>query len=434
MKMTDSEVPPGLRRGGLLAAGSIAASVFTTLCSLSATVLILRYLANKEAGRFAFLVELLYTIGLLGSLGQSVLQARIYQQRGAENFDWARDVRATISTTAPFIAAGVLAVAIPYRLTMFEAMFLILGAALFVVTNCFSAVLGQQRRYAWSSALLRLGNGLLIIPAALMVVSPSLRRMDFVLVSLVGSLAAAALLGTAVLARSLPRGQRHISIRERVSGLVFLASLLALVVPQRGLIVVAGALLEPGALAALAAVISILRVFDLVGESAGRVFSTEMARNSRRIGPQLHALPWILAALLTAAVLIALPPVVHRFYSGRYDIALPLLPWLVAAAAFRLIEIVPRGFLAYLAPARLLHRFAAVQCAAAVGGIVLMVIATTGFGMKGLVSAAAAIAAARLGVSYLFLIPLGRGQSASARTAQDVMVEPLEIGGEEPPI
>jgi hypothetical protein len=241
-------------------------------------------------------------------------------------------------------------------------------------------------------------------------------------------------MGTIVLARWLKRGDRHISIGERVSGLIFLASLLALVVPQRGLIVVAGAMFNPGVVAALAAVVSILRVFDLVGESAGRVFSTEMARNPRHIGTQLYALPWALAALLAAGVLVCLPTLVHRFYGGRYDNALPLLPWLVAAAAFRLIEIVPRGFLAYLAPARLLQRFAAVQCGAAVAGVTLMVIGAVRFGVTGLVSAAAVVAAARLGISYLFIIPLRPARARSVAAGEGLIVEPLEIRREEPPI
>src|SRR5205085_11573208 len=97
--------------------------------------------------------------------------------------------------------------------------------------------------------------------------------------------------------RWLKRGEARITLRQRLSGLVFLAALLALVVPQRGMIVVAGAMLNPAAVAALAALVSILRVFDLVGESAGRVFATEMARHSRRIGAGLFAAPWLFAGL-----------------------------------------------------------------------------------------------------------------------------------------
>ncbi len=431
---TDDEMPPGLRRGGILAAGSIAASAFTTLCSLSATVLILRVLPREAAGRFAFLVDLLYSVGLLGSLGQSILQARLYHQRGAGNFNWIGDAWSTIWTTAPVVVAGVLAIAIPYRLTLFQGAFLCLGAELFILTSCFSAVLGQQRHYAWSSALLRLGNGLLIFPAVLMLTNPSLRRLDFVLVSLLVFLGLTTLLGGTLMGRWLDRGQVAITLRERISGLVFLASLLALVVPQRGLIVVVGAMLDPGTVAALAALVSILRIFDLVGESVGRVFSTEMARHSRNISPGLLAGPWLLAGLLSAAVLIALPTAVHRFYGGRYDVALPLLPWLVAAAALRFVETVPRGFLAYLATAGLFRRFAAVQSAGAVAGVILMVAWTAGRGLQGAVWAAALIAVVRLGISYLFLGQLRQEKTSSVPVSKHLAVEPIETSGEEPPV
>jgi len=422
-----------LRQGGLLAAGSIAASAFTTLCSLSASVLILRVLSREEAGTFAFLVELLYAVGLLGSLGQPILQGRMYLQAGTGHFDWVRDFRSTILTTGPVLAAGVLAIGVPYGLTMWQGLFIALGAELFILTSCFAAVLALQRHYIWSSALVRLGNGLLIIPAVLMLVIPSLRRLDFVMVSLLIFLGCVTVLGAILLSRWLKRGQFHITLRQRISGLVFLAFLFALVVPQRGLLVVAGAMLNPATVASLAALVSILRVFDLIGDSAGRVFSTEAARNSERISAGLFAGPWLLATLLAAGLLFILPTVVHRFYGGRYDMALPLLPWLVAAAVLRLVEVVPRGFLAYRASQRLLRQFASMQCAAAIIGIVLMVTGASRFGMKGLVVAAALIAAGRLAISYSFLIPLRKGLAVSA-TSKDIGVEPVEIGGEETPV
>ena len=424
---SSSDGPPGLRRGGMLAAGSVAASALTTLSSLVATVLILRLLPHAEAGRFAFLVELLYGIGLVCSLGQSFLQARTYHQVGGNEFDWIQDALSTVWTTLPFVIVVVAAVAKPYELTFFEATILGAGAELFILTSCFSAVLAQQRHYAWSGALVRLGNGLLIIPAVVMLIVPSLARLRFVLVCLLVLIGVVTLLGGFLLRRWLSRGASHITLRQRLAGLVFLASLLSVVVTQRGLLVVAGALLTPENVAALAAVVSILRVFDLVGESAGRVFSTEMARHSRSIGAGLIVAPWLFAASMAAAVLIGLPTVIHQFYGGRYDAALPFLPWLVAAAGLRFVEVVPRGFLAYVAPQQLLHRFAAVQCSTAVVGIAILVFWTRSHGMHGLVCAAATIAAARLAISYLF--------TGLLRTpGKNIGVKPLEIGGEETPV
>lgn len=429
-----NEGPIGLGRGGILAAGSVAASAFTTLCSVAATILILRVLSREEAGKFAFLAELVYSVGLLGSLGQFVLQARLYQQAPPGHFDWRRDAWSTIWITAPVIVVGVLAIAIPYQLTGFQMIFLCLGAELFVLTNCFSAVLGQQQHYAWSSALLRMGNGLLILPAFLMLANPSLRHLDFILVSLLVFLGVAALLGGILLARRLERGKRRITLHQRLSGLIFLASILALLVPQRGLIVVAGAMLSPENVAALAAIASILRVFDLVGEPAGRVFSTEMARHPRAVNLGLVVAPWLLAGLISAVLLVALPPVAHYFYAGRYDAALGLLNWLVVAGALRFVEIVPRGFLYYLAPARTFNWYTALQCGCAVAGLALMVKWTGDYGLYGTVWAGALISAARLGVSYVFFARVQRLDPASMTAGQGLVIESLEAGGEEPPV
>jgi hypothetical protein len=428
--------PTGLRRSSLLAVGSVGASVFTTFFSLVATVLILRFLPPDEAGKFAILVELLYGLGLLGSLGQAILQARLYHQATPGHFDWWADLRSTIWLTTPAVGLAVLAIAFPYRLTIFQMAFLLLGAELFVLTNCLSAVLAQQRHYAWSSALLRLPNGLLIFPALLMLVRPSFVRLDFILISLLAFLALTTLLGTGLVRRRLERGRARITLPQRFHGLVFLVSNVALLIPQRALIVVAGAMLAPENVAALAALMALLRVFDLIGDPAGRVFSTEMARHTGRIGFGLFAAPWLLAAILSAAVLMAVPPLTHHFYLGRYDFVVPFLPWLVLAAALRFVEIVPRGVLGYLASRPLLNRFSVMQCVVAVGGIVLMVKWTAGHGFSGILYAYTLIAAARTIVSYLFL-----GQTlkaartdASAKTGESVLVEPLEAGGQEPPI
>ena len=429
--------PAGFRRSSLLAAGSVAASVFTTLFSVAATILILRFLPRAEAGKFATLVELLYGLGLIGSLGQAILQARLYYQEGAGHFDWWADLRSTILFTAPAIALAVFAMAYPYRLSIFQMTFLAGGAELFVLTNCVSAVLALQRHYAWSSALLRLSNGLLIFPALLMLIHPAFVRLDFVLGSLLIFLVLTTGLGAGLLARRLDRGRARITFRQRFHGLVFLATNVAVLIPQRGLIVVAGAMLAPETVAALAAIAALLRVFDLIGDPAGRVFSTEMAQHSRRIGFGLFAAPWLLAAIISIVVLLAFPPLTHRFYSGRYDSILPFLPWLVLAAGLRFVEIVPRGVIGYLAPAQLLNRFSAMQCVVAIAGLVLMIRWTTTQGVAGILYAYAVIAAARTIVSYLFLVRVWRsmpGPDSSTRTGNRLFVEPLEVGGEEAPV
>jgi len=427
----------GLRRSSLLAVGSVAASAFTTLFSLVATVLILRFLVPEEAGKFAVLVELLYGLGLLGSLGQALLQARLYQQATPGHFDWWADLRSTIWVTAPALGFGVLALAFPYRLTIFQMAFLFIGAVLFVLTNCISAVLSQQRHYAWSSALLRIPNGLLVCPALLMLVHPSFMQLDFILVSLLIFLAVTTVLGAALLFRRLERGRARITLRQRFQGLVFLVSNIALLVPQRGLIVVAGAMLAPESVAALAALVALLRVFEVIGDPAGRVFSTEMAQHPHRISFGLFAAPWFFAAIVSGVVLAAFPPLTHHFYLGRYDFVLPFLPLLVVAAALRFVEIVPRGVLGYLASGPLLRRFSVIQCAVAVAGLALMVDWTADHGLSGIVYAYALIAAMRGIVSYLFLgkvLKISRRADTLAETGERVFVERFKAGGQEPPI
>jgi hypothetical protein len=159
-----------------------------------------------------------------------------------------------------------------------------------------------------------------------------------------------------------------------------------------------------------------------------------MAQHAGRITPGLFAAPWLLAGVLTAGVLVALPPVVHQFYHGRYDTALPLLGWLVIAAASRFVEVVPRGFLAYTAPPPLLNRFAMSQCLVAAIGVPLMLFFAKTQGAMGLVRATAVVSLFRLATSYLFMIPLRRGTIKSGTRRDDLVIEPFQPAGQEPPV
>ena len=296
-----SEKHAHLRRSTFLAAGSVTASAAVTVCALAATALILRVLPRAEAGRFALLVELLYALGVLGTLGQATLQARLYQQAPAGHFDWWQDLRSTVVITFPALALAVALLAIPYGLTSFEFVFLVTGSELFVLISCLSAVLAQQQQYAWSSALLRLPNGLLIVPTGLMLLRRSWLDLHFILVAFLLLLFLVLVLSFAILNRRLKRGRARLTFEQRLPGLTFLIALVAIIATQRGMITVAGAILTPERVAALAALIVLLRVFDLVGEPTGRVFSTEMARNPGAITRPMLVMPWLIAAILSGA-------------------------------------------------------------------------------------------------------------------------------------
>jgi hypothetical protein len=135
--------------------------------------------------------------------------------------------------------------------------------------------------------------------------------------------------------------------------------------------------------------------------------------------------------------MIVIPPLTHQFYSGRYDFAVPFLPWLVLAAALRFVEIVPRGVLGYLASPPLLNRFSVVQCAVAIIGIIIMLKWTADYGFAGILYAYTLIAVVRTIVSYIFLaraLQPARRTDPSVETGERIFVEPFEAGGEEPPI
>jgi hypothetical protein len=255
--------------------------------------------------------------------------------------------------------------------------------------------------------------------------------LHFILVAFLVLLFFVLVLSLALLNRRLKRGRARLTFKQRLPGLTFLIALVAIIATQRGMITVAGAILTPERVAALAALIVLLRVFDLVGEPTGRVFSTEMARNPGAITRSMLVMPWFIAAILSVLLLVALPPIARHFYAGRYDAALPLLPWLVAAGALRLVELVPRGFAFYLASTRALNVFAAVQSAIAIAGIILMVKWTQNFDLRGTVWAGAIIAVIRVAISYAFFAAVRRG---SATSRQRFDVEPLQVASEEPPV
>ena len=130
-----------------------------------------------------------------------------------------------------------------------------------------------------------------------MLVRRSWLDLHFILVAFLLLLFLVLVLSFALLNRRLKRGRARLTFKQRLPGLTFLIALVAIIATQRGMITVAGAILTPERVAALAALIVLLRVFDLIGEPTGRVFSTEMARNPGAITRSMLVMPWLIAVL-----------------------------------------------------------------------------------------------------------------------------------------
>lgn len=387
--------------------GSLGASASATLAGVAANVLILRLLPPDDAGSYALLITLLYTAGTLAPLGQGTYLARFYHRVGATGRDWRADLGGVAALSLLVLLVSTPVLATVYALSAKESACLCIGAFLFATLSCAGSLLAEQRRYTLSNLLVRLPNAMLLLPAAAICLLPAPHRLPLVLAGLIAFLTLGLAVAFAALRRQMPTGTLRTSWRQRMGGLVFLASALGLLLPERGLIALAGVHLSPVEIAALVALGSFLRVFDLVGDAGGRVAAREMARGDRP-GRRWLLLPLPVALGLAVAAWLALPSMVHLLFRGRYDAVIPLIPWLAAAAALRLAEVVPRTYLVFAGSERALHRSTTAHFLVALAGIALAMGWIAREGLPAVAYAALLIAAARLAVSYAFVPSVSR--------------------------
>ncbi len=393
----------GLWRWARLLGEPAGASSAIALLGLIGQVILLRTLPVEEAGRFALLIAVVQIMSAFGNLGQPTLLVRLYSRKPVGSYDWAADLLGSALLSAPVLLLAAAAFAAFYRFDLPATAYLVGISLPWVLLTLSASTLNSARHYLRASALVRMPNGLLILPAALSLLFPSLARLNVALLLHFLGTALALAAALAVLARRLPRGSLRLTRRQRLQGLAFVVSQFSTILPDRGLVAVLGALAPPAQVATFSALATLFRPFQLLRNVTALTLTTELARrervNYRRMDLGLGGA----ALLLALAAAMAVPPALGMIYGGRYSEGLVLVPWLALAGAMNLWEALPRAHIIGIAAARIMNTFILSQALTVILGLALAVLLTAQYGMLGTAWAGAIIFVGRNAVGHTFL-------------------------------
>jgi O-antigen/teichoic acid export membrane protein len=225
--------------------------------------------------------------------------------------------------------------------------------------------------------------------------APALAVLPTALVGLLVAILVTLALGWWTLARLRMRGMRHISPRQRATGLVFLASQASTLVPDYLLLAAAAFFAPPEDLALYAALALLFRPTQLLQNVLAQVLTTELARGQR---PRLRRMMAIFAAataLLIGGGILLAGPTMHLVYGGRYTPAFVLIAGISIASGLDVLETLPRSYMIGRGSRSVLAGFGVSQALIAAFGLAVGLVLLQQFGINGAAVGAALIFIAR---------------------------------------
>ncbi|MFN8380054.1 MAG: hypothetical protein U0452_15425 [Anaerolineae bacterium] len=383
-----------------LLASPIGAAAVTSAMALVGSALLYRTLPKADAGTFALLTAFIQTVLILGGLGQSTLTQRVYSRAEPGAFSWRTDLNHQLLLILPVSVLICIVIGWVYQLQVLETAFVLTGALLWNQISTSGSMLAANRRYAWASALPRLPNGLLMFPAGLLVLIPSLATLDAALAGLLGAALVSLALSWFALRRLHTTGNRTISLHQRGYGLVFLANQTATLVPDYLLLAAAGLYAPPEDLALYGALALLFRPTQLLQNVLGQVLTTELARAQRpRLSRILIVFVAATALIVIGGILLA-SPIMNVMYGERYAPTLALVAFISLSSGLDILETLPRSYLVGRASRRVLGWFGVSQLVIAGIGLIMGLVLVQQRGIEGAALGAVLIFVARNAVSF----------------------------------
>jgi O-antigen/teichoic acid export membrane protein len=398
----------------LLFAGKPAGvTIILSVTTLAANVLIFRLLTPAQAGQFSLLVAIAQTLAIVAGLGQSTVLRRFYSHSLPGHYDWFADLFQTLALTLPVILAGSFVVYYLYALDLWQAAFVCIVSLGINTIALLGHIYSSQQHYVWGSVLVRLPFNILLAGMLPMLVLPQSSRFIYLTVTFSIILGAVLLFGLIAALRKMPRGSARLTQNERRWGASFLISGLTYQLPEEGLFSIAGLLVSPAQLAAVAAFTLLLRPFGLLYDTLNQLLITELGRR-----PQTWLRPMALALFGLAigtgiVVMLAAPIVSDGLYGGQFNSYLFLVPFLVTGAALQLAEVLGRTYITVMANHRTLFRFVTMNVLIAVLGTGLAIALIVRTGIIGLALGIIAIYLCRNLVTYSLSLTVKRSGASS---------------------
>ena len=411
---TETTLAQSLRRWMGMAGWPGALSAGTSLLTLIGLSLLYRELRVSEAGLLALLLALADILSLVALLGLGTTITRLYAASKPGLLDWPADLAGTLGYALPIIALGSAAFLTFYSFSAEVGLYLMALSTLGTLLAAAYSMLNSQGSYAWSAFFVRAPKSILLLPGLVGLLGLAELRLIDVLAVYLFSTGLALALALLLLLRVLGRGRLRISSKQRIEGLAFMVTGTTNLLSDQGLIAVAGRILPLDQLAAFAAVAVLMRPFRLLRGILAMILAPDLVRFRRLSYGRLLAGLWGLALFCGVAAAILVPPIATRFYGGRYEEAMSLIPYLAVAGALLVAVVLPRADLAVRAPIRIVNRFAMTYLFAMLASLTMSVSGMYRWGAVFLAVAVVLLQLTETGVAYAFWLGFRRSEKQVA--------------------
>jgi len=243
------------------------------------------------------------------------------------------------------------------RLDLLSTLTLAISAICFNITQQMSMMLLATESFTTGSVLDRLSGTMLIVPALLVWLIPAARSTAFVVCAYTLMNVLITMLGWFLLGLKLRAGVRRLTLQDRKLGAAFWISSGVSFVRENLLIVVIQPAVSPLALAAFDAVSVFFRAFEIVRQPLTSIMLVDLTRSSKPAYLRRTLSVGFFGAIATLTAFLAIPPLLNVLYSGRFDQARWMIPWLAVYHVFGWLNSIPSGYLFGRSNVRVLARF-----------------------------------------------------------------------------
>lgn len=372
-----------------------------------ARIIFLRVLSIEDAARLVLFFAAVPLCAFIGNLGQSGVIARYYSRMEKGMPDWRADLLSSVAIISLPTILCVIVVSIYNQVNLALGVAIAASAVTMSLTQQIARMLVATENFTLGSILDRLPGSLMIIAAVLLWALQEFRSVQFVANGFMVANVIVLLCGLLLLQKRLPRGRRTLKLQERKVGFSFWISSGVGYLREHILIVAVQPAVSPMSLAAFDAVSVFFRAFGIVREPLSSIMLVDITRAKKPAYGRRVLGVGLFGLLASAASLLLIPILLDPVYSGRYDQALWMIPWLLVYHVTAWLYTIPSGYIFGRSSEATLTRFINLKVITAILILSVGAVLTYEVGFSAFLGTLVGAVVFQTGLGYVFLLHYG---------------------------
>ncbi len=399
------KIIPGLNKLSFfkaIAKTSIVSLIFSLFTMLNNILLV--YIVSLEYyGKYAIIISFIQFCGPIGTLGQSSILRAIYTSYNSVGKNWIQETAKGMSISSLFY------VLVPLLLPVFNindnniiiltGFILLFNGLLYYITSFLDA----DKKYISSSLLIRLPYVLLILPIIFMYLSEPISIFNLLVFFLIFSILTV-FLGGVLIFKSEKRETETISLKKRIKGFHYIIHLLIHLLPNQGIIILAGRFFEKELVGIYSAIWTLFRPFWILYNTSLRITSVELAGKLKNQIINLYFKYNLIYLVLGLASFFIYPFITKLIYQNRFTEYSLLIYVFIIVNTILLTESLPKSYLSMRLPYIMTSKYSISISLGGLAGILFIINTSQFFGIYSIAIASLIIMLFRTISSYYFSI------------------------------